>query len=192
VQPARGYLVAVNASRGCGMNAQLHVLFGAGQVGRPLAQLPLDADKRVRVAKRSPGGVPPDIEVIHGDAVDPGFCAKPAEGAATVYHCINPPYDARIWAQASDHRSAARALLAALLCALLRNTLDYLPRKTADDCLIDCRNLACRAFRNKRQPRPHVGWVDAQPAAIQLDFSPICFGAASAARYPLPCQNRWG
>jgi Transposase, Mutator family len=74
----------------------------------------------------------------------------------------------------------------------LRNTLDYLPRKTADDCLIDCRNLACRAFRNKRQPRPHVGWVDAQPAAIQLDFSPICFGAASAARYPLPCQNRWG
>jgi hypothetical protein len=29
------------------MNAQLHVLFGAGQVGRPLAQLLLDAGKRV-------------------------------------------------------------------------------------------------------------------------------------------------
>jgi hypothetical protein len=38
-----------------GTNNDLHVLFGAGQVGRLLAQLLLDANKRVRVAKRSPG-----------------------------------------------------------------------------------------------------------------------------------------
>jgi nucleoside-diphosphate-sugar epimerase len=81
------------------MNAQLHVLFGAGQVGRPLAQLLLDAGKRVRVAKRSSTGVPSGVEVIRGDAADPGFCAQAAEGAATVYHCMNPPYDARIWAE---------------------------------------------------------------------------------------------
>src|SRR4029453_16250442 len=81
------------------MNAELHVLFGAGQVGRPLAQLLLDAGKQVRVAKRSPGGVPPGVEVIQGDAADPGFCARVAEGAATVYHCMNPPYYAKIWAE---------------------------------------------------------------------------------------------
>src|SRR4029450_4247705 len=81
------------------MNAQLHVLFGAGQVGRPLAQLLLDAGKRVRVVKRSPRGTPPGVEVILGDAADPGFCAQAAQGAATVYHCMNPSYDARIWAE---------------------------------------------------------------------------------------------
>jgi nucleoside-diphosphate-sugar epimerase len=81
------------------MNAQLHVLFGAGQVGRPLAQLLLNAGKRVRVVKRSLGGVPPGVEVIQGDAADSGFCAQAAEGATTVYHCMNPPYDAKIWAK---------------------------------------------------------------------------------------------
>jgi nucleoside-diphosphate-sugar epimerase len=81
------------------MNAELHVLFGAGQVGRPLAQLLLDAGKRVRVVKRSPRGAPPGAEVIHGGAVDPRFCTEAAKGAATVYHCMNPPYDARAWAE---------------------------------------------------------------------------------------------
>jgi nucleoside-diphosphate-sugar epimerase len=80
------------------MNAELHVLFGAGQVGQPLARLLLEAGKRVRIAKRSPGGAPPGAEVIPGDAADPAFCAQAAKGAATVYHCMNPPYDAKAWA----------------------------------------------------------------------------------------------
>ncbi len=80
------------------MSSELHVLFGAGQVGQPLARLLLDAGKRVRIAKRSPGGMPPGAEVIHGDAADPAFCAQAAQGATTVYHCMNPPYDARLWA----------------------------------------------------------------------------------------------
>jgi hypothetical protein len=90
VQHASGYLVAVNARKGWLHECQLHVLFGAGQVGRPLAQLLLDAGKRVRVAKRSPAGVPSGVEVIRGDAADPGFCAQAAEGAATVYDWQNP------------------------------------------------------------------------------------------------------
>jgi nucleoside-diphosphate-sugar epimerase len=81
------------------MNAELHVLFGAGQVGQPLARLLLQAGKQVRIAKRSPGGAPPGAEVMPGDATDPAFCAQAAQGAATVYHCMNPPYDARIWAE---------------------------------------------------------------------------------------------
>jgi nucleoside-diphosphate-sugar epimerase len=81
------------------MSADLHVLFGAGQVGRPLAQLLLNAGKRVRVAKRSPGGVPADAEVVHGDAADAAFCAQAAQGATTVYHCLGLPYDAKIWSE---------------------------------------------------------------------------------------------
>jgi nucleoside-diphosphate-sugar epimerase len=81
------------------MSTELHVLFGAGQVGRPLAGLLLQAGKRVRIAKRSPGGVPPGAEVMQGDAADPAFCAQAAQGAATVYHTMNPPYDARLWAE---------------------------------------------------------------------------------------------
>lgn len=81
------------------MSAELHVVFGAGQVGGTLARRLLNAGKSVRIAKRSPGGVPPGAALAQGDAADPAFCARAAEGAATVYHCMNPPYDARVWAE---------------------------------------------------------------------------------------------
>ena len=81
------------------MNDELHVLFGAGQVGNYLARILLKANKRVRIAKRSPKGVPEGVEVIQGDAGDREFCIKAAEGATTVYHCMNPPYYAHIWAE---------------------------------------------------------------------------------------------
>ncbi len=80
------------------MTAELHVLFGAGQVGLRLTRQLLEAGKRVRIAKRSPGAAPPGAEMIQGDATDPAFCSQAAQGAATVYHCMNPPYDARLWA----------------------------------------------------------------------------------------------
>src|SRR5262245_38054659 len=79
--------------------AELHVVFGAGQVGYPLAERLLAMGKRVRVAKRSAGGVPPGCEVVQGDAADATFCRNAARGAAAIYHCMNPPYDARMWAE---------------------------------------------------------------------------------------------
>src|SRR5262245_50685796 len=81
------------------MNPELHVVFGAGQVGCPLAQRLLAAGKRVRVAKRSEGHVPPGCELVLGDAADAAFCQEAAREASAVYHCMNPPYDTRIWAQ---------------------------------------------------------------------------------------------
>ena len=78
------------------MNTELHVVFGAGQVGFPLAERLLAAGKRVRVAKRSSGHLPAGCETALGDAADPSFCAEAARGAAAVYHCMNPPYDARL------------------------------------------------------------------------------------------------
>jgi len=77
----------------------LHVVFGAGQVGYPLAERLLAEGRRVRIAKRSSGHVPAGCEVVLGDAADRSFCVEAARGAATVYHCMNPPYDTRSWAE---------------------------------------------------------------------------------------------
>jgi len=81
------------------MSQNLHVIFGAGQVGTPLAQRLLASGKQVRVVKRSPGGVAPGAEPHLGDAGDAGFCREAAAGAAAVYHCMNPAYDSALWAQ---------------------------------------------------------------------------------------------
>ncbi len=81
------------------MNQSLHVVFGAGQVGSRLAQRLLEQGQAVRVAKRSPGGIPEGAEPVLGDAADAAFCAAAAHGAATVYHCMNPAYHTRVWAE---------------------------------------------------------------------------------------------
>jgi nucleoside-diphosphate-sugar epimerase len=104
------------------MTPELHVVFGAGQVGHPLARRLLEAGKRVRVAKRSAAGVPAGCEIVLGDAADPSFCVEAARGATTVYHCMNPPYDARIWAELvpryMDNLIAASATTRARLVVL--------------------------------------------------------------------------
>ena len=79
------------------MADELHVIFGGGQVGQPLARILGKRGLRVRMVKRS-AGAPDGIELKQGDATDPDFCREAARGASTVYHCMNPPYSARIWA----------------------------------------------------------------------------------------------
>jgi len=81
------------------MTTELHVVFGAGQVGFPLAERLLATGRRVRIARRSSGRLPSGCEVALGDAADLAFCTEAARGATVVYHCMNPPYDSRIWAQ---------------------------------------------------------------------------------------------
>jgi nucleoside-diphosphate-sugar epimerase len=80
------------------MTTELHVLFGGGQVGQTLARLLLDRGKRVRIVKRSHGTAPDGVDTMLGDAADGSFCLEAARGASTVYHCMNPPYSARVWA----------------------------------------------------------------------------------------------
>jgi nucleoside-diphosphate-sugar epimerase len=79
------------------MEKELHVIFGAGQIGMPLAQHLLAARKRVRVVKRSAGGVPSGMELMQGDAADAIFCHAACTGAVAVYHCMNPAYSASQW-----------------------------------------------------------------------------------------------
>jgi nucleoside-diphosphate-sugar epimerase len=81
------------------MDVELHVVFGAGQVGYPLAERLLAAGKHVRIVKRSAAHVPPGSDVLLGDASDRTFCTNAATGATTVYHCMNPPYSTRVWAE---------------------------------------------------------------------------------------------
>jgi nucleoside-diphosphate-sugar epimerase len=80
------------------MSDGLHVLFGAGQVGSLLAARLLAGGHRVRVAKRSPAGVPSGAETALGDAADAAFCNGAAHGAKVIFHCMNPPYVASTWA----------------------------------------------------------------------------------------------
>src|SRR5215470_34639 len=77
---------------------QRSVVFGAGQVGSPLARILVDRGHEVRVAKRSPGGIPSGAKPVLGDAANLPFCIEAAAGATTVYHCMNPPYSAKVWA----------------------------------------------------------------------------------------------
>jgi nucleoside-diphosphate-sugar epimerase len=77
----------------------MHVVFGAGQVGTPLAMKLVEQGHRVRVVRRSHGEIAPGAELVPGDALDPGFCARACEGATVVYHCMNPAYDSALWAK---------------------------------------------------------------------------------------------
>lgn len=92
--------------------AHLHVVFGAGQVGSHLAERLLALGHRVRVAKRSRSGIPKGAEAVLGDASDEGVCVSAAQGASTIYHCINPAYTTSEW-RALLPRYAANLIAAA-------------------------------------------------------------------------------
>ena len=70
--------------------SQLHVVFGAGQVGTLLAQLLQGRGHRVRGVRRSARPVAPGIEVVSADAMQPAEVLAASAGAAVLYHCMNP------------------------------------------------------------------------------------------------------
>jgi nucleoside-diphosphate-sugar epimerase len=76
----------------------LHVVFGAGQIGSELARALVARGNTVRVVRRSQAAVGEGIEVVAGDAMDPAFARRVTEGAAVVYHCMNPSaYTKEAW-----------------------------------------------------------------------------------------------
>ncbi len=78
----------------------LHVVFGAGQIGAPLAALLQARGLRVRVVRKSAKPVPGVADVVVGDARDPAFAADAVRGAAVVHHCLNASaYTAASWEQ---------------------------------------------------------------------------------------------
>jgi nucleoside-diphosphate-sugar epimerase len=78
---------------------QLHVVFGAGQVGPPLARQLVAAGHRVRLVRRSPAPVTiPGVEAVRANASDPAAAAEAVRGATAVYHCMNVAYVTATWA----------------------------------------------------------------------------------------------
>jgi nucleoside-diphosphate-sugar epimerase len=77
---------------------QLHVVFGAGQIGAHLARLLVARGHTVRIARRSQAAALDGIPVVSGDAGDAAFATRATEGASVIYHCMNPAYSARVWA----------------------------------------------------------------------------------------------
>ena len=78
---------------------ELHVVFGAGQVGPPLARLLATAGHRVRLVRRSDVPIAiPGVEAVRADARDMAEATEAARGATSVYHCMNPAYSAAAWA----------------------------------------------------------------------------------------------
>ncbi len=78
----------------------MHVVFGAGQIGPLLATRLRDAGRRVRIVRRTAAAVPVDgVEAVRGDAMDRAFVAEATRDAQVVYHCVNSPYFAKVWAE---------------------------------------------------------------------------------------------
>ncbi len=72
---------------------QLHVVFGAGQVGSLLVQEILTRGHRVRVVRRSAQqATHPDMECVAADVYDGDATVRAAAGADVVYLCVNAPY----------------------------------------------------------------------------------------------------
>jgi len=75
------------------MTAARHVIFGTGAIGLATCEALRRRGESVRLVNRSGHArVPDDVEVIGGDARDPGFATAVARGAAVVYQTLNPPY----------------------------------------------------------------------------------------------------
>jgi nucleoside-diphosphate-sugar epimerase len=72
---------------------ELHVVFGAGQVGRALADRLLGQGLGVRVVSRQrPSALVDGVEWRQADASDPEAAVDASKGAAVVYQCLNAPY----------------------------------------------------------------------------------------------------
>jgi nucleoside-diphosphate-sugar epimerase len=70
-----------------------HVIFGTGAIGLATLDALRRRGEAVRLVNRSgTAPVPDDVEIVKGDASDPGFTAAVAEGARVVYQTLSPPY----------------------------------------------------------------------------------------------------
>ena len=71
--------------------AELHVIFGAGQIGTQLGDALLARGLRVRMVRRGgPRDSRPEMEWRQADITDRAAATEAARGAAVVYDCANP------------------------------------------------------------------------------------------------------
>ncbi len=78
--------------------APLHVVLGAGPVGRTLAKMLFDNGEAVRLVSRSGkvAGVPAGLDLLEADLTKAEQASAAVEGAGIVYHCAAPAYQNRV------------------------------------------------------------------------------------------------
>jgi len=75
------------------VSEELHVVFGAGQVGRALSARLTDIGLTVRVLSRNrPAELADGVDWRSVDASDPDAATEAAAGASVIYQCLNAPY----------------------------------------------------------------------------------------------------
>ena len=74
--------------------SELHVVYGAGPLGRSVVEELARRGKRVRVVSRSGkmAEAPQGVELLAGDLYDPAAVRKLTQGAAVAYQCAQPHY----------------------------------------------------------------------------------------------------
>jgi nucleoside-diphosphate-sugar epimerase len=71
----------------------VHVVFGAGQVGRELTARLAGLDLEVRaVSRHRPPGLADGVDWRPADATDPEAATDATQGASVIYQCLNAPY----------------------------------------------------------------------------------------------------
>ncbi len=72
----------------------LHIIFGAGPLGKWTARELVKMGKTVRMMNRSGKAerLPPEVELVAGDAYDTAQNIELTRGATTVYQCAQPHY----------------------------------------------------------------------------------------------------
>ena len=74
-------------------NQKIHLVIGAGNVGKSLALLLAEAGEKVVLATKSGSGPShPNIARFAVDASDPQALIAIAPEAVAIYNCVNPPY----------------------------------------------------------------------------------------------------
>lgn len=71
---------------------ELHVVYGTGPVGTAVIELLVAQGRPVRVVSRSGARkhLPPQVEMVRGDATDPSDARRACADASHVYNCTNP------------------------------------------------------------------------------------------------------
>ncbi|MFN8075877.1 MAG: NAD-dependent epimerase/dehydratase family protein [Kineosporiaceae bacterium] len=107
----------------------LHVVVGAGPVGRAVTRTLTTHGRTVRVLTRT--GAPssdPLVEAVAVDASDPAAFLQASTGAVAIYNCVNPPYHrwAQLWPPVAGSLLAAAQAHGAVL-AIVGNLYAYGP-----------------------------------------------------------------
>ncbi|GAC1592202.1 MAG: NAD-dependent epimerase/dehydratase family protein [Acidimicrobiales bacterium] len=138
----------------------LHVIVGAGPVGRGTAELLARAGHEVRVITRSGAGPRQEgVRLIATDAADADSLARFSTGASAIYNCANPPYHrwATDWPPLADSLLTAATTSGAVLVTM-GNLYGYGPPSRA---LVESDPLAATGTKGMVRARM---WSDALEA----------------------------